>query len=172
MRGHTRRRKDRQAATAQQMSAFIGASTPTLWRLQHWKRSPAYAKRCPQFPQRSLCLHLRKGCLIIPLVSLVVFGSPYPQTMSFGLSNPPETLPSRAADPRVQNCRTLLRLIWEHSLCSRTDLVRYSGWSASAVAPAVTVLSPLVCTSALSTQSQLVGNIGRSLSAIETKFVC
>jgi glucokinase len=51
--------------------------------------------------------------------------------------------PARPSDLRVQNSRTLLRLVRDHEPCSKADLARLSGLSAPTVAAAVADLSAL-----------------------------
>src|ERR1700716_1706049 len=54
-----------------------------------------------------------------------------------------ETRPSRPAHLRQVNARGLLRLLREHSPCSKADLVRLSGLSAPTVSSAVGYLESL-----------------------------
>ena len=57
--------------------------------------------------------------------------------MPSGVLNPPAVHPSRPADLRQSNCRTLLRLLQAYTAVSRADLVRLSGLSAPTVTAAV-----------------------------------
>jgi glucokinase len=63
--------------------------------------------------------------------------------MGYGVFNAADPCPSRPGDLRLQNCRTLLRLLRAHSPCSKADLARYSGLSAPTVTAVVSALADL-----------------------------
>src|SRR5215510_14424982 len=66
-----------------------------------------------------------------------------PSTSSVPYSSGSAVQPSRPSHLRQVNARGLLRLLREHSPCSKADLVRFSALSAPTVSSAVAYLESL-----------------------------